>query len=206
MSADDRAASTGAEAQASAPSPREEAKEVPSAPETAPETDRRQPVTRGAPSTRSKPKPDREPAWLRSCRTSDPATSHGNGRLDPTDLCELPVDGTHLLHADAARAWWRLNERYRAEFGDGICVTDSYRSIEEQARVFEAKPGLAADPGTSRHGWGIALDLCGGAESYTSDSHAWLRRNGPRLGWDNPTWARSDGSKPEPWHWEFSAR
>ncbi|MFE6506323.1 D-alanyl-D-alanine carboxypeptidase family protein [Nocardioides sp. NPDC057767] len=199
---DERAAVTDSGAQAPASARPTEAVEA--SPNAA--TDRRKPVTRGAPSTRTKPKRDGDPAWLRSCTASDQATSHPNGSLPAGELCGLPVGSSHALHPDAAEAWSRLDDRYRSEFGEGICVTDSYRSIEAQEQVFEAKPDLAADPGTSRHGWGIALDLCGGAESYSSATHAWLRRNGPDLGWDNPQWARSDGSKPEPWHWEFSAR
>jgi hypothetical protein len=28
--------------------------------------------------------------------------------------------------------------------------------------------------------------------------------NAPRFGWFHPEWAELDGSKPEPWHWEFA--
>jgi hypothetical protein len=28
--------------------------------------------------------------------------------------------------------------------------------------------------------------------------------NAPRYGWFHPAWAELDGSKPEPWHWEFA--
>ena len=111
----------------------------------------------------------------------------------------------HLLHPDAARDWWRLNRRFKARFGRGLCLTDSYRSYEAQSELFATKPGLAALPGTSNHGWGVALDLCGGIEDFDSPQHQWLRQHGAAYGWDNPEWARIGGAKPEPWHWEYTS-
>lgn len=151
--------------------------------------------------------PDRPswlPRWLRRCGVArvDAARSHRNGSVPSAELCRLPNSG-HLLHPDAALRWWLLSRRFKGRFGVKPCVSDSYRSYQAQAQVYDAKPGLAARPGTSNHGWGVALDLCGGIESYTSRRHQWLRRSGRQLGWQNPTWARSTGSRPEPWHWEF---
>ena len=62
---------------------------------------------------------------------------------------------------------------------------------------------LGAVPGTSNHGWGLAVDLCGGIQSYTSPQHAWMTEHAGRFGWRQPAWAQQGGSKPEPWHWEF---
>ena len=84
-----------------------------------------------------------------------------------------------------------------------MCLTDSYRSYQVQAALYGQKPGLAAVPGTSNHGWGVAVDLCGGIESGTSRQYRWVARNGARYGWINQPWARPAGSRPEPWHWEF---
>ena len=65
-----------------------------------------------------------------------------------------------------------------------------------------SKGGLAATPGKSNHGWGLAVDISNlGGEG--SAKHAWLRANAPAYGWDHPSWARSGGSKPEAWHWEY---
>jgi LAS superfamily LD-carboxypeptidase LdcB len=130
---------------------------------------------------------------------------HPNGRVSSQDLCQLPGT-THQLHHDAVPGWWKLDRAFTRRFGEALCITDSYRSYEAQAAVYSIKPGLAAVPGTSNHGWGIALDLCGGVESYYSEEHIWLRRHGPRFGWDNPPWAQEGGSLPEPWHWEYAAR
>ena len=118
-------------------------------------------------------------------------------------LCELPETGGHHLAPSAARAWWVLERRFQQRFQEPLCITDSYRSLGAQQVLRAAKPGLAAAPGTSNHGWATALDLCGGVESYDSEEHQWLTANAPQLGWVNPSWAQRYGSKPEPWHWEF---
>ena len=109
----------------------------------------------------------------------------------------------HRLRADAARAFNRLTAASRASRGVPLCVTDSYRDYPSQVDVFSRKPGLAAVPGTSNHGWGVAVDLCGGIETFGSSAHAWMKANAPRYGWVHPGWAEPGGSRPEPWHWEY---
>jgi LAS superfamily LD-carboxypeptidase LdcB len=105
------------------------------------------------------------------------------------------------LRADAAEAFLGLDEDYREHFGQAMCVGDSYRPLSEQVRLFEeSRPGMAARPGTSAHGRGVAVDLCGGVEELGTPEHEWMLDNAPDHGWDNPPWAR-DGF--EPWHWEY---
>lgn len=131
-------------------------------------------------------------------------TGAANGRLSDSDLCDLWVGG-HKLRADAAVALAELNVAYQEAFGEPLIITDSYRSYSAQVSVARRKPGLAARPGTSEHGWGLAVDLAGGVQN-ADGRYRWLRENAPRFGWDNPAWARSGGSGPyEPWHWEFTA-
>ena len=62
---------------------------------------------------------------------------------------------------------------------------------------------LAAVPGTSNHGWGVAVDFACGAEQFGSAGYRWLKANGPKYGWTHPSWAEPGGSRPEPWHWEY---
>ncbi len=127
----------------------------------------------------------------------------GSGELDPATLCRIPwTRGQRLLRCDALDALERLNAAYRARFGSDLGIADAYRNYRSQVRVRAEKERLAAKPGTSNHGWGLALDLAGiGGEG--SARHAWLRANAPAYGWQHPTWARSGGSKPEAWHWEY---
>ncbi len=130
-------------------------------------------------------------------------TLYANGEIPLDALCPLWAAPGQYLRADAAYAFDQLSTAYARQFGRPICVTDSYRSYAEQVAVKAAKPGLAATPGTSNHGWGTAVDLCGGIQSYDSEEHRWLSVNAPAFGWFLPSWADRNGSKPEPWHWEF---
>ena len=86
-----------------------------------------------------------------------------------------------------------------------ICITDSYRTYASQVRLYGQKPALAAVPGTSNHGWGLAVDLCGGIET--------LRHARSTRGWSptpagsgscTPTWADPGNGREEPWHWEYA--
>ncbi|WP_229826260.1 D-alanyl-D-alanine carboxypeptidase family protein [Nocardiopsis terrae] len=124
-----------------------------------------------------------------------------NGRLPEAVLCPLPQPGERL-RADAAAAFLELDGAFRSEFDRPMCVTDSYRPYHEQVRLFqEMLPGMAARPGTSAHGLGVAVDLCGGVHELGTAEHRWMLDHGPAYGWDNPDWARGGF---EPWHWEFT--
>ncbi len=129
---------------------------------------------------------------------------YANGTLPESALCPLWGTAGQVLRADAAAAFNDLSRHYAEQQGAPLCVTDSYRSLPEQVAVRAAKPTLAAVPGTSNHGWGVAADLCGGAERFDGALHAWLVENAAAFGWFLPSWAQPGGSKPEPWHWEFA--
>ncbi|MGI5188685.1 D-alanyl-D-alanine carboxypeptidase family protein [Promicromonospora sp. CA-289599] len=130
---------------------------------------------------------------------------YANGRI-PTDvLCPLEFASGHMLRCDAAERLTALSDLFEQEFGYPIPITDSYRSYEAQVTLAGIKPHLAAIPGTSNHGWGIAVDLGNPIAGGRSPEYVWLRLHGPDYGWDNPSWAQLDGSKPEPWHFEFFA-
>ena len=146
------------------------------------------------------------PACRRRQGTCGPPSTldEANGFLPASTLCPLSAGRGHRLRTDAARAYERLQAAYAASLGRPLCVTDSYRSYAAQVDVFARKPSLAAVPGTSQHGWGLALDLCGGVQVFGSEAHEWMRAHAPAFGWHHPRWARQDGRKPEPWHWEYS--
>ncbi|MGW2093509.1 M15 family metallopeptidase [Promicromonospora sukumoe] len=130
---------------------------------------------------------------------------YANGRIPADVLCPLEFAPGHMLRCDAAERFTALNAEFRQEFGYSIPITDSYRSYELQVAVAQTKPHLAAVPGTSNHGWGLAVDLGNPIAGGASDQYVWLRLHGPDYGWDNPSWARLGGAKPEPWHFEFFA-
>jgi LAS superfamily LD-carboxypeptidase LdcB len=97
-----------------------------------------------------------------------------------------------------------MSKAYAQEFGVPTWVTDSYRNYDEQVAVAAAKPDLAARPGSSNHGWGVATDLCDGIQAFGTPTHAWMVDNSMLYGWFLPSWAQQNGSSPEAWHWEFA--
>lgn len=129
---------------------------------------------------------------------------YANGRLPDSVLCKLPGASDERLRADAALAFVRLAAAYEEGVGESICVTDGYRTLAEQQQLRRIKPRYAARPGSSEHGWGLAIDLSCGVQSFRSEQHAWLVANASEYGWFLPDWARRGGARPEPWHWEFS--
>jgi cell wall-associated NlpC family hydrolase len=125
-----------------------------------------------------------------------------NGQIPADALCRLGIY-SHALRCDAAASYGQLNAAYTAEFGTPLCITDSYRSLGAQVTAFAKKPKLAAVPGTSNHGWAMAVDLCGGINVAGSVQWTWMTANAARFGFVQPDWAAPGGEKPEPWHWEY---
>lgn len=126
-----------------------------------------------------------------------------NGMIPAEALCELATAPGQQLRCDAAHAFDAMSRAYQEDTGQPLCLTDSYRSYAVQVATFAKKPTLAAVPGTSNHGWALAVDMCGGVESFSSAAHAWMDQHARGFGWTHPEWAEPDGSRPEPWHWEF---
>ncbi len=118
----------------------------------------------------------------------------GNGAV-PADALAPVGDTNHRLWAPAANGLSALIDDAAAE-GIDIGITDSYRPLAVQERLAKEKGlysqgGLAAVPGTSNHGWGVATDL-----DMDGPALEWMRENGWRYGFveDVPR---------EPWHWTY---
>ncbi|MGI5118268.1 D-alanyl-D-alanine carboxypeptidase family protein [Marinactinospora thermotolerans] len=128
------------------------------------------------------------------------AAGYANGQIPEWALCPLPQPGERL-RADAAVAFIELDGAFRERFGRPMCVTDSYRPLAEQVALFhQMQAGMAARPGTSTHGLGLAVDLCGGVNVHGSVEYDWMMSVAPDYGWHNPAWAQNGF---EPWHWEY---
>ncbi len=136
------------------------------------------------------------------CSKNDGA--YPNGMLPAAALCPLWKAPGESLRPRAAAAFNSLSALYAKQTGHPLCVTDSYRSLSEQYAVKASRGMWAATPGTSPHGLGIALDLCGGINSFGTPAYEWMQQNGPLYGWYHPAWAEPGGSLPEPWHWQFA--
>ena len=139
---------------------------------------------------------------VKACSTNE--TEYANGKIPGAGLCPLFGAAGQSLRPGAAAAFNAMSIAYQKDSGAPLCVTDSYRSYAEQVVVKADKGKWAATPGSSEHGMGRALDLCGGVNSFGTPAHLWMKQNAPLYGWFHPDWAEPAGSLPEPWHWEFA--
>jgi hypothetical protein len=119
---------------------------------------------------------------------------YGNGKIPTEALEKIGIKG-HKMWSKAAEAFKAMRAA-AADAGVDIGVTDSYRPYEEQVDLVRRKGlysqgGLAAKPGTSPHGWGVALDI-----DVTSEGLAWMREHGTEYGY-------VECVPREPWHWEY---
>ncbi|WP_258724122.1 M15 family metallopeptidase [Cellulomonas sp. NS3] len=129
-----------------------------------------------------------------------------NGAIPLHTLCPLASNPRALLRCDAAAAFDRLAAAYERDLGEPLRVTDSYRTFAAQVAVKAAKPGLAATPGRSNHGRGVAVDLAGfgGVGQFDRPGYLWMKAHAAEHGWYHPRWAGPGGVGPaEPWHWEY---
>lgn len=108
------------------------------------------------------------------------------------------------LRPEAARALDRLNDAFKQRFGRDIRALEGMRSIAMQQHYWDlyraGKGNLAAVPGTSNHGWGVAIDFGSPLDNRYSDEHVWMRATAAAYGW---WWAGGTFGQIEPWHWEY---
>ena len=119
---------------------------------------------------------------------------YGNGQIPESALQKVGDTGAKLW-APAAQ---KLEQLMAAASKDGvhIGITDSYRSYASQVDVAQRKGlysqgGLAAKPGTSEHGWGMAVDL-----KLDAAGQSWMRAHGGEYGF-------VENTPRESWHWAF---
>jgi hypothetical protein len=120
---------------------------------------------------------------------------YGNGRIPREALTPIGQAG-HRLFAPAAEAWMAAVEAAAAD-GITLRITDSYRTYDQQVDLVRRKGlysegGFGAVPGTSNHGWGLAVDV----DVNDPTTLAWMRANAHRFGY-------VEAVPREPWHWEF---
>ena len=149
-----------------------------------------------------------------------------NGQLAPGILKKCGI-GNFLLAEPAARACRALVAAAEAR-GFKVRSTGTYRTYKQQEQLFLSRyttkelPGrptkkwngvtywqlpktaMAAVPGTSNHGWGLAIDM---AEELDGDTQPesvspvfvkWLIKNARTYGF-------SAELQSEPWHWRYVA-
>ena len=130
-----------------------------------------------------------------------------NGKLK--DVVELgPQWPGRELSQPAADSFRKLNDAFKSQFGHDIVLNDAYRNYDDQVAVKQdatdkGRPQMAATPGFSKHGWGLAIDMGGGMQSFDSPESQWMEANALNSGWNHPAFAAPDTTAPEPWHWEY---
>lgn len=108
-----------------------------------------------------------------------------------------PIPGGRLW-TEAALTWNAMYAAFVTVGGDPDHFrpggpASSARSIAQQRHFFANQPPAAAVPGTSNHGWGLAVDC------PFADAQAWLRKHGHRWGWSHDEGA----SVGEAWHFRY---
>ena len=132
-----------------------------------------------------------------------------NGKLAQADLCKVgvgPEGQDQYLRCDAAAAWEKLGKAFEAKFGKPLRVEYGYRPYDWQLQALdEFGSGQVAEPGTSNHGWALAVDVpVDDGFRFGQPEFDWLAANGPKVGWHHPDWARAGGGREEPWHFEYA--
>jgi len=124
-----------------------------------------------------------------------------NGRLGDGELADIPGG---RLRQDAADAWLAMRTYIGKNKGVWICPTSvrtAYRPYADQEyfwKLYQSGRGaLAARPGNSNHGWGIAVDLPSPA------MQAAVRECGHHFGWGIRGGRLSSDAPSEAWHTTF---
>jgi len=128
------------------------------------------------------------------------APEEGNFKLKEGELpFTNPGAGTHLdkLNPEFYSRFLAAATEYYNKTGKKLSISDGWRSYDEQVRLKKEKPGLAATPGNSMHGYGMAMDI--------DSNHAnTMAKMGilDKFGITRPMLAKKAGEKYEPWHIE----
>ena len=126
-----------------------------------------------------------------------------NGKLSKRDLA--PITGGGFLRKDAAKAW-NAFARYIANHGGHVSVSDSYRPLGKPGDLnrgvwsqwaawekYQRGGNLAAQPGRSNHGLGLAVDV-------PPDTQSLIAKHGESFGWSKK-WSDAPS---EPWHFKWA--
>lgn len=147
-------------------------------------------------------------------------SGYPNGQIPLAMMTQLsPLLGVGgYAQPDAAAAFLRMAKDFEAAVGLPLKFSEFYRPITIQEELFTGryvrtsvntglywqgsywtkKPGAdpAAVPGTSNHGYAIAVDFAWPLTSWTTQGQQWFRANEARYGFSSAQGV-ADG---EPWH------
>ena len=114
---------------------------------------------------------------------------------------------------------WLKGQGFAGTGGNYVGITSMFRDYQKQVQIKEVYGGGAATPGTSNHGWGIAVDLqfynkkgvkidntknTAASFKFTNNpAIQWLYDNSYRFGWVFPVSLRDGNPLDEHWHFEY---
>lgn len=135
--------------------------------------------------------PDDKMRYLTNWKNYVGANSSDNGRLRMYNKAALAVD--RLLVAAEK---------------DGIRfkVNSCYRTIADQEKIKRDYGKLAATPGRSNHGFGLAIDFAFPVASKLNPStkqYQWLIKNAAKYGFNRLPYSPKHPESWEAWHWEY---
>lgn len=135
-----------------------------------------------------------------------------NGQIPESAMCQIPwavpTDSLRpFLRCDAEQALEALNTAWMADHGgQPLGFTSVYRTLAQQAALWDPSSNVAAPAGTSNHGWGLAVDFnnLGALGDFSSPAYAWMKAHAAQFGFVHPALMEPGGPGPfEPWHWEY---
>jgi len=134
--------------------------------------------------------------------------NHPNGQVPASEMVRVHgypggwgQAGSGIMHKSVATQFQSMMDAAK-KAGHMLGINDTYRTYEDQVAIKATKGFLAATPGTSKHGLGLAADL-----NYTDDGYKWLWANSEKFGFttlDKGYWGLAP-NKPgafEAWHFE----
>ena len=135
--------------------------------------------------------PDDKMRYITNWKHYKGAASSDGGRLRLYDKASYAVDAL-LVAAEKAGIKFKINS--------------CYRTYEDQAAVQRQYGKLAAKPGTSNHGFGLAVDFAFPVASKltpSTDQYEWLFKNAAKYGFKRLPYSPKHPESWEAWHWEF---
>jgi len=147
-------------------------------------------------------------------------TGVNNGKLGVKNenmLIEQAVKPLEEMLTDFVK-WMKANG-FKGNGGNYVGITSVFRDYDKQVQIKQQYGSAAATPGSSNHGWAIAVDLqfynkAGGIISNTKNTPAsfkftnnpaiqWIYDNSWKYGWVMPVSLRDGNPLDEHWHMEY---
>lgn len=133
-----------------------------------------------------------------------------NGQIPGQNLCQVPsylrafTSSTNAyLGCEPLKQLIKMNAAARNQVGQGVTISEGYRNLATQRQYFASLPkGIAAKPGTSPHGLGVAVDFQGYKFKWGTSFDQWMASHASSFGWQRPDWFNKPSGK-EYWHYNF---